>query len=63
LDDQGLSSPFPAVKGLMALTPISLLAEHYIIVLIVVKLFLDLEYIRDLRRIRSEIGFLKVEAC
>jgi hypothetical protein len=63
LDDQGLSLPFPAVKGLMAPTPISPLAENYIPLLIVVKLFLGLEYIRDSRRICSEMGFLKVGAC
>jgi hypothetical protein len=52
----------PPLKVLTAPTPISLLVEHYILLLIVVKLFLGFEYIGNSRRIHSERGFLKVGA-
>jgi hypothetical protein len=53
----------PPLKGLTAPTPISPFVEDYILLLIVVKLFLDFEYIRDSRRIRLKMGFPKVGAC
>jgi len=58
---KGLPLPFPTFKGLMAPTLVSCLGRHYIQIQFGVKLFLGLDYVGNLGRIRLEIGFLQDE--